>query len=66
MKNDVKDTKLALRPRQAADALGIGQRLLWSKTNSGEIPHFRIGRAVLYPIAELERWLIQQSNRGRE
>ena len=41
---------LALRPKEAARALGIGERLLWSKTNSGEIPHVRIGRAVVYPI----------------
>ena len=51
---------LALRPRDAAKALGIGERLLWSKTQSGEIPSVRIGRAVVYPIDQLREWLKQQ------
>ena len=58
--------RLALRPREAAKALGIGERLLWSKTNSGEIPSVRIGRSVLYPIRELERWLSEQATGKRK
>jgi excisionase family DNA binding protein len=52
---------LALRPREAAKALGIGERLLWSMTNRGEIPHIKLGRATLYPVAELERWLSERA-----
>jgi excisionase family DNA binding protein len=52
---------LALRPKDAAGMLGIGARLLWSMTNRGEVPHVRLGRAVLYPVAELERWLAEQT-----
>lgn len=55
---------LALRPRDAAKALGIGQRHLWSLTNRGEIPHVRVGRAVLYPIIELERWLAERAGKA--
>lgn len=55
---------LALRPKDAAKALGIGQRLLWSMTNANKIPHLRIGRAVVYPVAGLERWLAEQSAKG--
>ena len=51
---------LALRPRQAARALSISERLLWSKTNAGEIPHMRIGRSILYPVGPLEKWLAEQ------
>lgn len=57
--------RLALRPREAAKALGIGERLLWQKTNAGEVPHLRIGRAVVYPVAELERWLAEQAKGTR-
>lgn len=57
-------TRLALRPREAARALGIGERLLWSMTNRGEIPHARIGRAVVYPVAELQCWLAKQAAKG--
>ena len=52
---------LALRPRKAAKALGICERTLWSRTQSGEIPCARLGRAVLYPVDALRSWLSQQS-----
>ena len=56
--------RLALRPKEAAKALGIGERLLWSKTSQGLIPHLRIGTAIVYPVAELERWLTEQAAKG--
>lgn len=55
--------RLALRPKDATKALGIGPRLLWSMTNRGEIPHVRIGRAVVYPVDELRRWLSEQAQK---
>jgi len=57
-------TPLALRPRDAAVALGISERLLWSKTNCGEIPHCRIGRTVLYPVHLLREYLTHQAIGG--
>ena len=48
---------LAVRPKEAAKLLGISERLLWSKTNAGEIPHMRIGKAILYPVDLLRDWL---------
>lgn len=56
--------QLALRPREAARALGIGERLLWSLTNRGEIPHLKLGRATLYPVEDLRRWLSEKANKG--
>jgi predicted DNA-binding transcriptional regulator AlpA len=56
--------RLALRPKEAARALGIGERLLWSLTNQGLIPHLRLGKAVVYPIASLERFLAEQVVKG--
>ena len=55
---------LALRPREAAKALGIGERLLWSLTNQGVIPHVKLGRATLYPTDLLREWLAEQSKGG--
>lgn len=49
--------RLALRAKDAAMALGIGARLLWSMTNRNEIPHIRMGKAVLYPVDALRAWL---------
>jgi excisionase family DNA binding protein len=55
---------LALRPRDAAKALGISPRLLWQLTHDGHIPCVRVGsgkrRTVLYPTADLQAWLSRQ------
>ena len=52
---------LALRPREAAKALGISPRFLWQLTQDGQIPCVRIGsgkrKSVLYPWADLQAWL---------
>lgn len=56
---------LALRPREAAKALGISARHLWKLTKDGYIPCVRVGsgtrKTVLYPVAELQAWLTRQS-----
>ena len=52
---------LALRPKEAAKALGIGERLLWRLTKQGHIPHVRIGRAIVYPVNLLREWLVQRA-----
>ena len=55
--------RLALRPREAAAALGISEKALWSLTNMGLVPHIRLSeRIVLYPIDGLRRWLDEQLN----
>lgn len=57
---------LALRPREAAKALGISPRTLWGLTQPrGPIPCVRIGRGkrqtVLYPLTDLQAWLSRQA-----
>lgn len=57
---------LALRPRDAAKALGISPRHLWQLTKDGQVPCVRVGngkrQTVLYPIAELQAWLSRKAN----
>lgn len=55
---------LAIRPREAARVLGISERLLWSLTNRGEIPHLKLGRATLYPVEQLQEWLRERAEKG--
>jgi excisionase family DNA binding protein len=55
---------LALRPKDAAKALGIGERKLWELTKGGVIPHIKIGTATLYPVDELRAWLSEQARKG--
>lgn len=48
---------LALRAPDAARALGVGVRHLWTLTKAGEIPHVRLGAATVYPVDALREWL---------
>jgi excisionase family DNA binding protein len=51
---------VSLRPREAAKAIGISERLLAQWTKARIVPHLRIGRTVLYPLDSLRSWLAQQ------
>jgi hypothetical protein len=57
-------TRLALTAREAADALGITERTLWSLSEPrGPIPSFRIGpggRSIRYSVAALQTWIAAQ------
>jgi hypothetical protein len=60
---------LALRPRDAAKALGISLRTLWSLTAPrGPIPCARIGtgkrKTILYPADTLRDWLRAQAQQS--
>jgi len=60
-------TALALRPREAAKALGIGERMLWSLTAPrGKIQSIRVGSCVLYPVTGLQAWLDRQAQATSE
>jgi predicted DNA-binding transcriptional regulator AlpA len=55
--------RLALRPREAALALGISERTLWTMTQDADchIPHIRVGRCVVYPVDGLRKWLAERA-----
>jgi len=48
---------LALRPAEAAAAIGVSERKLFQLTKEKRIPHARLGGCVVYPVAELQQWL---------
>lgn len=56
---------ISLRPRQAAQALGISLSTLERLTKSGEIPVAKIGRCNVYGVDSLKTWLDLQSKGGR-
>jgi len=60
-KREPETPHLAMRMREAAKALGISERLLWEWTDRGQIPHVRIGKAILYPVDVLRRWLDERA-----
>ena len=55
---------LLVDARGASRMLCIGERALWSKTKSGEIPHLRIGRSVRYSVSSLERFVAEREEGG--
>ena len=47
--------RLALRPKEAAQVLGLSERTL--RALLPELPHVRVGGAVLLPVDLLQEWL---------
>ncbi len=57
-------TRLALRPKEAAEALGICERTLRSMLP--RLPVVREGKTVLIPIKPLEEWLAAEAKANLE
>lgn len=55
--------QLLLRPDEAAKALAISPRSLWTRMDCGEIPCIRIGRSVRYDPADLRAWIEARKER---
>ena len=53
------DSRLALRPKEAAEALGISERTI--RQLLPELPTVRRGGVVLVPVAGLREWLRDES-----
>jgi excisionase family DNA binding protein len=64
-KQEDKIDPLALRPRDAAAALGISPSTLERLTKAGKIPHVKVSRLVLYRVESLQKWLIEREEPGR-
>jgi len=53
--------RLALRPKEAAETLGISERTLRKWMRDERLPYFRVDGAVCLPTAELERWMLERT-----
>ena len=51
--------RLALRPAEAAKALGLSERTL--RQLLPQLPHLHAGSAVLIPVDSLREWLREQA-----
>ena len=57
------DGKLLLSTDEAAKALGVCTKTLWSRTfPRGPIPSVKIGSRVLYSPGDLRNWIYSQKN----
>lgn len=67
LRSDAKDAssqRLLLKPREAAQALGVSSGTLWNLTQPrGPIPAIHVGRLVRYPTEALEAWIASQATR---
>jgi excisionase family DNA binding protein len=50
---------------EAAKALAVSPRTLWSLTQRGDIPCVRIGRSVRYDPADIRAWIDRQKSSGQ-
>lgn len=50
-------SRLLLRPEEAAESLGISERMLWTLTKAGDIRRVQIGRSVRYDPRDLQAWI---------
>jgi len=59
-----KPVPLALRPADAARALGICPRTLHTLTQQGRIPHVRLGRCITYRVDVISQFLAEHEQVG--
>ena len=61
----VESAKLAMSEREAAAAIGVSGRTLYTLRAAGELPFFRVGGRVMYSVPALQEWIksrLQNSN----
>lgn len=65
MQIESKDAKtMALRRKQTAKVLNLSERRIDQLVAEGAIPHFRCGRAVLFPLDQLQAWITARTVGG--
>ena len=57
--------RVALRPAEAANALGVSPRTLQTWTRRGIIPSMKIDGVVLYSVDALREWLASAATASR-
>jgi excisionase family DNA binding protein len=55
--------RLALRPAEVAEALGLSERTV--RQILPELPHIRVGTAVVVPIDQLRDWLRERAHQEK-
>ena len=51
------EAKILMRPKEAAEALGLGLSKCYELLASGQLPSIRVGRSIRVPVAELHDWV---------
>ncbi len=56
------DTRLAVRPAEAARMLGVTRTRIFTEVREGRLRTAKVGRCRIIPIAELRDWLDRQTS----
>lgn len=52
-----RDPETRMTPEEAARWIGIGKSYLYKLTSGKKIPHYKVGRKILFDRGELEEWM---------
>ena len=52
--------ELLLTPSEAAKALKLSERTLWTMTQRNEVPVVHLGRSPRYPLEALKSWIAEK------
>ena len=58
--------KLLLKPKEAAQIMGIGRSLIYELIARKVIPSVRLGRCLRVPTESLNKWLKEQENQRQD
>jgi excisionase family DNA binding protein len=58
--------RLLLRPKEAAEVLGVGRSKMYALLAAGEVPSVRVGRSVRVPAEALQHWVASRVVAGTE
>lgn len=65
-KNPAEAEPLAIDIDDASRLLRLSPRTVHKLTRNHELPHIRVGRRVLYTVAELREWLASRTVEARK
>jgi excisionase family DNA binding protein len=57
--------RLALRPIETAEAMGLCRSQVYRMLQKGELPSIRIGRSVRVPVDRLKEWIERKAGANR-
>ena len=60
----MKKNRLCLSASEVSEQTGVSLSLVRKLTRSGEIPHIKVGRRILYPVSGIDDWLESRTEGG--
>lgn len=58
--------RLCIKPKEAAALCNVSAPVMYEWCKRADFPSFRVGRAILIPVAALEQWLGRQAQGDRQ